>query len=72
MAQDPARKFGMSYDFPMSTGKFHLVSPQSVSIYQKDGPTNRQANSTKSLGFGEGAGLSPVNSMHNYLYHNGN
>ena len=58
----------MSHDFPMSTGKFHRMSGQTRSIFNKDGAGGLEKSShTKS-----GAGIGPSNTMHNFLFHNGN
>ena len=57
----------MSHDFPMSTGKFHRISGQTRSIFNKDGAGGVE----KSVEKVSGAGLGPSNMMHNFLFHNG-
>ena len=51
----------MSADFPMNSSKFQIVSGTSNSIFSAGGPPQRPT----------GAGLGNQNTMHGFLYHNG-
>ena len=59
--------FGMSADYPMETGVFHMIQDGSVSVFNKPEGTKTVKNSLRNC-----AGLSNHNSIHNYMFFNGN
>jgi hypothetical protein len=51
----------------MNTGKFHRISGQTRSIFNKNGASGlEKSNHIKS-----GAGIGPSSTMHNFIFHNG-
>ena len=52
----------MSVDFPMNSSKFKVVAGNSTSIFSAGSPPPKPT----------GAGLGNQNTMHGYLFHNGN
>ena len=65
---DVNQTIGMSSDFPMDTGVYHMIQNGSISIFNHE----PHAQTTKHANQKGSAGLAAANGMHNFLFYNGN